>query len=322
MSPTTGSGQRAMTSSSCAGATPLLPGSPATLTSTSTSTPEPCAVLGQLAQDGVAGHGVDAPHVRQHLAHLAALQVADEVPGERRAVRPGGRLGLELLRAVLAQQRDAGLGQRAELLRRHVLDGREHLDRVRVAAGRGTPRRSSRARARGCRGRARRPATRSAPPHDPRLAAGHAAVAAVAEEALRVAHRAQRRRRATSSTPAAASCPRAIALRSTVRPRVAERGAHLVADLVAARPRARADGGGDAARRLRGAARRRPRPRSRRPALATRRAASPPPPGATSAIGRQSATSTIGATPARVDDLAVGVLDGPRCRRRRASPCT
>ena len=89
---------------------------------------------------------------------------------------PGLRLGLELLRAVLAHDRDAGLGEDAELLDRDVLDRREDLDVSSPDLGR--------ARARGCRRRGARRARGSAPPRDPRLAAGQAAVAAVGEEAL------------------------------------------------------------------------------------------------------------------------------------------
>ena len=58
----------------------------------------------------------------------------------------------QVLRAVLAHQRDAGLGERAELLERDVLDGGEDLD----VAGSARPvaaARSPRARARGSRAR-------------------------------------------------------------------------------------------------------------------------------------------------------------------------
>jgi hypothetical protein len=68
---------------------------------------------------------VHVAHAREDLPDLAALQLADEVPGQL-GVR--GRLGLEVLRAVLASQRDAGLGQRADVLERDVLRRGEDLD--------------------------------------------------------------------------------------------------------------------------------------------------------------------------------------------------
>ena len=42
----------------------------------------------------------------------------------------GRRLGLEVLGAVLPTQLDPGVGQRAELLQGHVLDGGEDLHAV------------------------------------------------------------------------------------------------------------------------------------------------------------------------------------------------
>ena len=48
-----------------------------------------------------------------HELRLPALQVADEVPAERVAV--GGVLGLEVLRPVLSDDLDSGLGQDAQL---------------------------------------------------------------------------------------------------------------------------------------------------------------------------------------------------------------
>ena len=47
---------------------------------------------------------------------LAALEVADEVPAEGVAV--DGVLGLQVLRAVLADDLDAGLGESGHVLRR------------------------------------------------------------------------------------------------------------------------------------------------------------------------------------------------------------
>ena len=79
----------------------------------------------EAAQHGVAADGVDPLHEREDLRDLAALHVADEVPGEAIAVL--GVLGLEVLRAVLADPRDAGLDECAEVLERDVLRRRDDL---------------------------------------------------------------------------------------------------------------------------------------------------------------------------------------------------
>ena len=77
-----------MNSPSSAAATPPLPSSPATLTSTRISV-SGAAVTPELLEHRVGGDRVDQPHQRQDPLHLAALQVADEVPGEgaRRSAR-------------------------------------------------------------------------------------------------------------------------------------------------------------------------------------------------------------------------------------------
>src|SRR6185437_1539819 len=85
----------------------------------------------ELAQNRLGRHRVDEPHVRSDVLHLAALQRADEVPGEVAAVALV--LGHEILGAVLAEQGDACLGQRGQLVGRHVLGGCQQLDLARVA---------------------------------------------------------------------------------------------------------------------------------------------------------------------------------------------
>src|SRR3954453_656655 len=60
-------------------------------------------VLAELLQDRVGGARVDQAAKWQELLHLAALQVADEVPLE--GVAPALALGDQLLLAVLADQR-------------------------------------------------------------------------------------------------------------------------------------------------------------------------------------------------------------------------
>jgi len=66
----------------------------------------------ELAQRGLGGDRVDQLGEREDLLDLARLQLADEVPAEVRVKR---RLVLELLRAVLAQQRQPGVAQGADL---------------------------------------------------------------------------------------------------------------------------------------------------------------------------------------------------------------
>ena len=73
------------------------------------------------------------PHERRDDLDLAALQVADEVPRERVAVR--GDLRLQVLRAVLADRRDPGLREQPEILERDVLAGGDELDVRGVAPG-------------------------------------------------------------------------------------------------------------------------------------------------------------------------------------------
>ena len=67
------------------------------------------------------------------VAHLAALQVADEVPDEEVTVRR--LLGEKRVRLVLADAQDPGRVERRQILRADVLDGGENLDRGRCPAG-------------------------------------------------------------------------------------------------------------------------------------------------------------------------------------------
>ena len=204
-------------------------------------------------------------------------------------------LGGEVLLAVLADQRHPGLGQRAHLLERHVLGRGEDLDPLagalahplevapdpRRARGRG----SGPARQRSARSRRGRPGARCA------------VVAAVGEEELRLAARAELAD-LDPLDPALREQP-ARDLAQVEHPplgdpvaRARERLQHLVADLVAAGADPGADRRGRR-RRPRGRRARRSRPRGR----ASRSAASPPRPGPTRATGRQSATKTSGARP-------------------------
>src|SRR6266576_3461736 len=92
------------------------------------------AVLLELRQRGVGRDRVDELGEREDLLDLAALELPDEVPAE---LGMRGRLGLELLGAVLAEQLEAGLAQDRQVLERDVFDGGEQLDLRGVAAGLG-----------------------------------------------------------------------------------------------------------------------------------------------------------------------------------------
>src|SRR5918997_1424695 len=152
ISPVTGTGAPAMNSPSAVGASPALPSSPATSTSTRASgtgsrlsrrDPVPEALVEvdgvspEPAQRRLGGDGVDEPYPTREVAHLAALKGPDEVPGEEVAVV--GLLGREVLGAVLADELDARLGEGGKLRGRHVLDRRAHLDAAGIAAGCGYP---------------------------------------------------------------------------------------------------------------------------------------------------------------------------------------
>ena len=113
---------------SSAGATPPLPSSPATLTSTRTSV-SGLPWRAELLERRVGGDRVDQAAERQQLLHLAALQVADEVPARRR--RPSARAWRARSCWRFSPTRvDPGLGERPHLLERHVLGRDEDLDPV------------------------------------------------------------------------------------------------------------------------------------------------------------------------------------------------
>ena len=247
------------------GSTPPLPSSPATLTSTRISV-SGVAVALELLEHRLGGDRVDQPHQRHDPLHLAALHVADEVPGE--AVAAALVLGLEVLEAVLADQLDPGLGERVHLLGDDVLGRREDLD-LRPAAL-AHPLEVARARPRGrCRGSAQAsiqtsPAWRPVRPASRRWEKNSSGLQLV-----------QRPAASTASTPAAASSRRATSGRSSIRPSAipspsaANAVEHLVADLVAAGADPRPDRGRRRPDLLRPRAR-----RSRRRARASRSGAS------------------------------------------------
>src|ERR1700704_2323176 len=69
---------------------------------------------------------MDQANVRHDQAHPSALELADEVPFEELATRRD--LVLEILRAVLAEEADARLGEDGQLLQRDVLGRGKDLD--------------------------------------------------------------------------------------------------------------------------------------------------------------------------------------------------
>ena len=198
---------------------------------------------------------------------LAALQVADEVPAEGVAV--ASVLGLEVLRAVLADDLDPGLGQRAQVLERRRTS---------------SPRRSSR------RGRARLGCARSsrAPSQAIRPTTPCRPVPASSRRCEKKRSgwqpcRGRRARPARSPRRAAPARPRSRG-RACRRARCsapkarAERLGHVLADLVAARPDPGPDDRGERAAAERLHARRddsgragRASPRAEPPAPACRR---------------------------------------------------
>ncbi len=91
------------------------------------------AVTLDLGEGRLALNRVDHPDERQHLLDLAALEMPDEVEGERLAplaVLDGQRLG-----RVLAHQLDTGGRQCAHQLGRDVLGRGQQLDVARVSSG-------------------------------------------------------------------------------------------------------------------------------------------------------------------------------------------
>src|ERR1700730_7333307 len=69
---------------------------------------------------------MDQANMRHDQARLSALELSDEVRFEQCATRRD--LVLEILRAVLAEQTDARLGEDRELLQRDVLGRGQDLD--------------------------------------------------------------------------------------------------------------------------------------------------------------------------------------------------
>ena len=215
---------------------------------------------------------------------LAALEVADEVPAEGVAV--ARVLRLQVLGAVLADHVDAGLGQRGHVLERHVLRGRDDGD-----LGRRSPP--------GARAGARGSASGDVPDHS--LAPGAPGVAAVGEEELGVAGRAE-----VEPLDRADARPRGARARPPSRGRACRPGrcrrrsapctaGDVVADLVAAGADRRPDRCGE-------------------PAVPERRHAGLQHPGEEPA-------------PARVQQrerrlLAVRARDGDRAGSRRPSPAS
>ena len=78
---------------------------------------------------------MDVTNVREYLAHLAALQVSDEVP--REAARVCLHLVLEVLSAILAEHLEARVREHLEFTGGDVLDRGQDLHFARGAPGAG-----------------------------------------------------------------------------------------------------------------------------------------------------------------------------------------
>ena len=76
---------------------------------------------------------MDQPDVRNDQFDFAALQRADEV--DREAARVGLRPSHEILCAILTDQLDSGLEQRAALLDWHIFGSEQNFDVRSLAAG-------------------------------------------------------------------------------------------------------------------------------------------------------------------------------------------
>ena len=228
-------------------------------------------------------------------------------------------LACELLGAVLAEQREAGLGERAEVLDVDVLDGGEQLDVGGVAAGALRGGGDLLAHAVGVRAHADGVEAGSRAPHDPRLAARDAAVAAVGEEQLVAgAHRAQPDVVDRVDAAPAPGCARATAARSRLRSPPRAPGRRRTPRGPPRRPRSSSRARPGRARRCTArprparAARRRPRRRSRPASPRQPPCSAATAPSPTSITGRQSAANTSAARVVERGGLAVLLGRGPR----------
>ena len=193
--------------------------------------------------DRVALDRVDQPHARQHVLGLAALEVADEVPGEaRRPSAPAWRSGPGPCSRRPARRRPSASAP--IISSRHVLGRGEQLDARRVAPGAGrTPPRSRARASAGARARApastcsRSRAKRARPAGRSRRRRGGGRRTAPGCSSMQHA--------AARSEPSARAASHAVSMSSRPVERVgpwprAKGLAHLGADLVAARPDRRA----------------------------------------------------------------------------------
>ena len=128
--PVTRTGARSRKAGSSSGAMPALPSSPATLTSTRISVSGVPCFSSWLSAESDATEWISSTYGRICLT----LRLWSWPMKCQRKPGIGLGLGLELLGAVLAHQRQPGLLEHAQLLERDVLDRREQLDVARVAA--------------------------------------------------------------------------------------------------------------------------------------------------------------------------------------------
>ena len=110
---------------------PALPASPATLTSSRISVSGVPCVASWRSADSDATEWISVAYGR---IDLTLRDWSWPMKCQRKSGKPA-RLLLQLLRAVLAQQREPGLGQRPDLVDRDVLDRGEDVHLGRVAPG-------------------------------------------------------------------------------------------------------------------------------------------------------------------------------------------
>ena len=307
-----------MNSSRRPGAIPALPSSPDEVHLDQDREPGRASSRAalELAQRRVRGDRVDHADVREDRAHLAALQLADEMPLEQLAVRRP--LLLQVLCAVLSHELHAGARRGPACPRgRRTWWPRGSAPAPLRPGGRGAPSSSQRDALQVGADTSPPAAPGSAQPCDPALPARGRLFAPVGEEAL-VADRA--RRDVRDLVHARRGEPRVRdRLAGPAWPRSGARPSAAMTsgpDLVAAGPGAGSDDGADRPV-AEGAQHARRPPRGRPPpARASPRGSSPPRPRTPSATGTQSAASTATPTPGSVRGVAVGV----DVERRTPSP--
>ena len=126
ISPATGTGACSMKASSSSGAMPDLPGSPATLTSIRISKLGRARARWRRARAARSRRRRSGSGARAARSCVTLRVCSAPMKSHRTARRGAGDLRGEVLRAVLADELDAGLGERRQVLRGDVLGRGEH----------------------------------------------------------------------------------------------------------------------------------------------------------------------------------------------------